>query len=1023
MVEFWILGPLEVVEHDGPLVLGGPKQRALLAILLLHRGEVVSTDRLSDELWGERPPASAAKTVQAYVSNLRRALGDGLLVTRGHGYVLQAERGQLDLDRFEALVAEGRAALGEGDAQGASERLREALALWRGPPLADLAYEPFAQAEVARLEEERLAALEDRIDADLALGRHAALVGELGALVREHPLRERLLAQLMLALYRSGRQADALERYQQARRRLTDELGIEPGRELQELERAILNQDSELGGPSRRLLRPPGRRRGAVLLAVGGLILAGAAVAAVLSLGGGTRSSPVLPAVDRVGMIDPQTGTVLASVSVPGAPARLATDGRELWVGGDTSQTLQRINPGSPGMVAPVNGFPSDLAMGEGSLWMVDALRGTLVKVNPAYGKVVARTSLTGAAREVAISDRAAFDPWSVAAGAGGVWVSDGSSRLYRIDPRTARVTQMPNLGIAIDGLAAAGNAVWAISGSAATVLRLDAATGRVTARIPIVSRPGLESPYPIAIAAGAGFVWVLNANTATVTKIDPIARGIATTIQIGIDRGPLRLAAGAGAAWVANGDGTLSRIEASSDHATDFPIAHGLTDVAVADGRVWVTAGPGPGPQTGGGHPVSEPAATSVRALPASSCAPVLSEAGKRPRYLIASDLPLQGTGNELPLEMTDAIQFVLRRDHFRAGRFTIGYQACDDSLVAPRGPPNEVRCAADARTFADDPSVIAVIGPFFSDCAAIEIPIANRATHGPLAMVAPAATAVGLTHAGPGAAPGEPGRYYPTGRRNFARVIPPDNIQGAADAMLARALGADSVFVLDDPTLYGGGVAASFRHAAAKLGLRIAGAAHWYHPTPTGPMTSPIAASYRPLVGRVRRSGASAVFLGGYALDGAPVVQALRAGLPARVKILTPDGFNASDLAGDLGSSAEGMTISVPGAPITALPATGRKFVSEFGASLTAPAQTDSAYAAQATQLMLDAIARSDGTRASVAHQLLTAKVSNGILGNFAITPNGDTTADAITIYQVRNGTPQLRKVISPPPALVAP
>ena len=587
-------------------------------------------------------------------------------------------------------------------------------------------------------------------------------------------------------------------------------LGIEPGRELQELERAILNQDPELGGPSRRLPRPPARRRGALLLALGGLILAGAAVAAVLSLGGGTSSGPVLRAVDRVGMIDPRTGAVLASRSVPGTPARPATDGRELWVGGDASQTLQRIDPGSPPTVVPVNGFPSALAMGEGSLWMVDALRRTLVKVNPAYGTVVARKSLTGAAREVAISDRAAFDPRSVAAGAGVVWVSDGSSRVYRVDPQSARLVRAPNLGTPIDGLAAAGNAVWAISGNAATALRLDPGTGRVTTRIPIVSRPGLESPYPIAIAAGAGFVWVLNANSGTVTKIDPIARGIATTIPIGVDRGPLRLAAGAGAAWVANGDGTLSRIDASSNAVRYFPIAHGLTDVAVAGDYVWVTAGPGPGPQAGAGAPVSGPAVTSVRALPASSCAPVLSQAGQRPRYLIASDMPLQGTGSELPLEMTDAIRFILQRDHFRAGRFSLGYQACDNSIVTPRGPPEEnARCAPNARAFADDPSVIAVIGPFFSECASIEIPIANRATQGPLAMIAPAATAVGLTHAGPGAGSGEPGRYYPTGQRNFARVIPADNVQGAADAMLAQTLGANRLFVLDDHSLYGSGVA----------------------------------------------------------------------------------------------------------------------------------------------------------------------------------------------------------------------
>jgi DNA-binding SARP family transcriptional activator/ABC-type branched-subunit amino acid transport system substrate-binding protein/DNA-binding beta-propeller fold protein YncE len=1014
VLEFRILGPLEVVEHDQLLALGGPKQRALLAILLLHRGEVVSTDRLSDELWGERPPASAAKTVQAYVSNLRRALGDGLLVTRGHGYLLRTARGQLDVDRFEALVDAGRTAFADGDAGRSSERLREALALWRGPPLADFAYEPFAQAEAARLGEERLAALEDRIDADLALGRHATLVGELEALVHEHPLRERLQSQLMLALYRSGRQADALERYQQARRKLLDELGIEPGRELQELELAILNQDPELGGPSRRLPRPPPSRRGALLLALGGLILAGAAVAAVLSLGGGTSSEPLLPAVDRVGIIDPRTGAVLTSVSVAGAPARLATDGREVWVAGDTSQTLQRIDPASPGRVAPVNGFPSDLAMGEGALWMVDALHGTLVKVNPAYGTVVARTPLTGAAREVAISDRAAFDPWSVAAGAGGVWVSDGSPRVYRIDPQTARIVRALNLGTAIDGLAADGNAVWAISGDAATVLRLDPSTGRVTARISIVSRPGLESPYPIGIAAGAGFVWVLNANSGTVTKIDPIARGIATTIPIGVDRGPLRLAAGAGAAWVADGDGTLSRTDASSDAVTYFPIAHGLTDVAVAGGRVWVTAGPGPGPRAGAGAQVSGPAVTSVRALPSSSCAPVLSQAGQPPRYLIASDMPLQGTGSELPLEMTDAIRFILQRDHFRAGRFTLGYQACDNSIVTPRGPPEEnARCAPNARAFADDPSVIAVIGPFFSECASIEIPIANRATHGPLAMIAPAATAVGLTHAGPGAARGEPGRYYPTGQRNFARVIPADNVQGAADAILARAIGADRLFVLDDDSLYGSGVAASFHSAATRLGLHVVGASHWQYP----------ARSYRSLVRRVQRSGATGVFLGGYLEDGSALFKALRDSLPTEVRMLTPDGFNGSDLVAELGSSAEGMTLSLPGRPISALPPAGRKFVSEFGASLTVPAQTDTAYAAQATQLMLDAIARSNGTRASVTHQLLTAKVTNEILGNFAITPNGDTTADAITIYQARNGRLQFLKVITPATDLLAP
>ena len=183
MIEFRILGPLEVLEHDRLLVLGGPKVRALLAVLLLHRGELVSTDRLIDALWGERASGSAAKTVQVYVSNLRKALGDGVLVTRGRGYLLQTEPLQVDSERFQELVAEGHRALELGDGREAGARLREALALWRGPALADFAYERFAQNAIARLEEARLAALEDRIDADLAIGKDAELVGELEALL------------------------------------------------------------------------------------------------------------------------------------------------------------------------------------------------------------------------------------------------------------------------------------------------------------------------------------------------------------------------------------------------------------------------------------------------------------------------------------------------------------------------------------------------------------------------------------------------------------------------------------------------------------------------------------------------------------------------------------------------------------------------------------------------------------------------------------------------------------------------
>jgi len=252
-MDFRLLGPLEVAEQCSALALGGVKQRSLLAILLLHANEIVATDRLIGELWGESPPATVAKSIQSYVMRLRRELGPERLTTRAPGYVLNVGPDELDLAVFERLRAEARRA----EPARAAQKLREALALWRGSPLADLAYEPFAQTEIARLDELRVAAIEERIDADLACGRHADLVGELEALAVAHPLRERLRAQLMLALYRSGRQAEALHAYRAARQELADELGLEPGDALRRLERAILQQDPELEleGPQRS--RPP----------------------------------------------------------------------------------------------------------------------------------------------------------------------------------------------------------------------------------------------------------------------------------------------------------------------------------------------------------------------------------------------------------------------------------------------------------------------------------------------------------------------------------------------------------------------------------------------------------------------------------------------------------------------------------------------------------------------------------------------------------------------------------------------
>src|SRR6476659_9871734 len=252
-MDFQILGPLQARRDGQPVALGTAKQRALLAILLVHANELVPSDRLIEDLWPE-PPETATNALQVYVGKLRKTLeperapgaAGELLVTQTPGYVLRVEADELDADRFGRLLSEGRAASESKDPASAVKRLRQALELWQGPVLADFAYDPFAQAEIARLDELRLDALEKRIEAELALGGASELIGEVEALIRDNPLRERLRGQLMLALYRSGRQAEALDVYQQTRETLSEQLGIDPSRPLQQLQTAILRQEPAL---------------------------------------------------------------------------------------------------------------------------------------------------------------------------------------------------------------------------------------------------------------------------------------------------------------------------------------------------------------------------------------------------------------------------------------------------------------------------------------------------------------------------------------------------------------------------------------------------------------------------------------------------------------------------------------------------------------------------------------------------------------------------------------------------------
>ena len=584
-MEFRVLGSLEVVDHDGQVALGAPKQRALLAVLLLHRGEPVSADRLIDELWGERPPASANKIVQGYVSNLRKVLGDGRLVTQGRGYTLRIEPGQTDVDRFEALVARGRRALADGDALTAGAVLREALAVWRGPALSDFAYQPFAQAAIARLEESRLVVLEDRIDADLASGEHARLVGELEALVHEHPLRERLQGQLMLALYRSGRQADALETYHTARDRVIDELGLEPGPELKELERAILAQDPALAAPRGRTARQPrtvarAGWRGGLLIGAGGALLLVVAVAVAVKLSE-SGASAVTVAGNSLAAIDPASNRVVAAVDLGTRPGAVVFGSGSVWTANPDDQTVSRVNPATMRVqqIIPVGGPPTGIAAAGGGLWVVqsnmnpDSNSISVAQINPEYNSL-------GSA--VPIDNVVPQGSGAVTAWGNSVWVAPSTGLLTRLDALTGQPTGRLNPNTSPTGMAITPDgAIWLTDSEANEVVRVDP-TGLTT--------PILVGNEPTAIAAGAGAVWVVDSLDDTVERIDPSSRSVTDTIPVGDS--PAGIAVGDGSLWVANaGDGTVTRIDPANDHIQKtIHVGGSPTALTVADGRVWVS-------------------------------------------------------------------------------------------------------------------------------------------------------------------------------------------------------------------------------------------------------------------------------------------------------------------------------------------------------------------------------------------------------------------------------------------------
>ena len=401
-----------------------------------------------------------------------------------------------------------------------------------------------------------------------------------------------------------------------------------------------------------------------------------------------------------------------------------------------------------------------------------------------------------------------------------------------------------------------------------------------------------------------------------------------------------------------------------------------------------------------------------SVTPLPASSCSPLVYKGSGSPQAILASDLPLQGSGRTQTIQMTQAIQFILAGAGWKAGKWSLGYQSCDDA-TAQAGKWDSAKCSANGNAYARNKDVIGVIGTFNSGCAEIIVPILNRAPGGPVGMVSPANTYTGLTAKGPGTAAGEPGKYYPTGKRNYARVVAQDQYQGAADGILAQRLGVKKVYILNDKEAYGLGVASNFRHAAQKLRITVAGFE----------ALDPKASSYEALASKIKGSGATGVFIGSLVCEnGGKLIKDLRTTLGPNVKLILPDGFTPiSAVVEGAGAAAENAYVSVAGLPNSKLTGQGKAFLVAFTKANKKVPDPYSVYAAQATVAMLSAIARSNGTRADVTRKIFSTNLKGSITGNLRFNLQGDVTGGPVAIYRIKGGKTTDYTVIYPPEALV--
>ena len=627
VLEFKVLGPLEVRRDGAALSLGGPGQRALCAILILCAGEAVSTDRLFDLLWAEEPPDTARHILHINVSRLRKVMENDpsnptVLLTRPSGYMLQTPVEAIDAMKFQALVGKGRS-LANADPARASATFAEALALWRGTVLSDLALDPFILPGVATLEELRITATEERMEAELALGHHVEVVSDLQRLAMEWPLRERITRQLMLALYRSGRQSEALGAFEITRARLATDLGIDPGSALMALERAVLQHDPSLdpvgpevrSSPASLSVRPvrspvvPGRpadvavpprsRRRRQLAALGTMLVVATSVVFVLASRRADEPANAgqQPITDTVVRID-QSGAIVASVQDLGLQThhaavrpQIAIGEAGVWIIDATGVT--HVDPSTSAVEArvPIKGYlgtPTghsvpDIAVGARLVWITGAAatksgtgsRSALDRIDPATNQQLPEIWFgPGSPTGVVVYEHS-------------VWEARSSGVVDKVDAMTGRkLGTVPVTGSA-DLIAAGEGAVWIGDLGASTVTRIDANSD--VASDPITLSGGVDS-----LAVGEGGVWVLDRHAGTVTRIDPTSGVVGDPFRVGSDPGDF--AVGLGSLWVSSeSEGTVWKVDPISEEATLISLGAPVASLAIdeTDGSVWLLIAP----------------------------------------------------------------------------------------------------------------------------------------------------------------------------------------------------------------------------------------------------------------------------------------------------------------------------------------------------------------------------------------------------------------------------------------------